>query len=50
MYKRFVLRIIITLIRKHFPESLSFDNGILVWKWTQDIEDEVFGRKAKNDI
>lgn len=51
MLKRLVFKIVVTLIRKYFPEGVQFDENILAysWTWTKDAEDLAFGR-GKNDI
>lgn len=51
MYRRFIFRLVVRLIRKYFPEGVSvitdYKEDIIgyKWTWTKDLEDECFRRK-----
>mgnify|MGYP001105138573 CR=1 FL=1 len=46
LIKCYVFKLIIILIRKFFPEGISFDEAHEVnrWSWTEDAENAAFHR------
>jgi len=53
VYLRFLARLVIRIIKKHFAEGLTEYNlgknkGIVYfWKWTKEFEDMIYRRKIK---
>lgn len=51
MYRRFIFRLVVRLIRKYFTEGVSVITDCkediigYKWSWTKDLEDECFRRK-----
>lgn len=44
MWKRFIAKVIIKMIRRYFPEGLTFDGSTAIWKWTYEFESEICGK------
>lgn len=53
MWRRFVFRVVVKVIRKYFPQGISVikdaEEDVIAyrwqWAWTKELEDECFGRK-----
>lgn len=51
MYRRFIFRVVVRLIRKYFPEGVSVITDCkediigYKWAWTNDLEDECFKKR-----
>ena len=42
VYLRFLIRLVIKIIKKHFHHGLVQEDGWNAWRWTEELEQDLF--------